>query len=144
MENLLSLLNPKGCQIDGMPRHKSVDAITTADVCTALSYAKLTFIQEQLVYLYVLKNNHIEKIDQAAESIALKLQKPDDVKLIFCALVELCATPAKYKPSQRNRAMITGLSRMQIQRRYGEVINEYIIKFQLEFMQIEGKINNSL
>ncbi|MEB6680271.1 hypothetical protein [Acinetobacter lwoffii] len=63
---------------------------------------------------------------------------------IFVALIELCKVPAHYSPSERNRAIIAGVSRMQIQRKLGQKINYFkeVLKDEIEIAS--AKINNQL
>lgn len=147
MEKLLRFLNPKTVNLDAMPSG-GIPLFTTADACLTLSYARLTPVQNKLLQCYALNHNHAEQLKTAAlflhsEFIQGKRADahPDHAIAMFIALVELCAVPANYKPSERNRAVIGGVSRMQIQRRLGGLITRFKEELSDEIDIIESKLD---
>ncbi len=150
MEKYLRLLNPKTTNFDstGGGNH---GALTAQDVCVALSYARLTPVQNQLIELCALNRNSIEQVKSSAQVIHAEFIRSNQADMssdheisIFVALIELCKVPAHYSPSERNRAIIAGVSRMQIQRKLGQKINYFkeVLKDEIEIAS--GKINNQL
>lgn len=146
MEKILRLLNPKSTNFDSVGGG-SYGALTTQDVCVAISYAELSSVQSILLRLHISKLNHLEDIVKATKTILLlsknlKLSsEPDrDETALYIALVEIFNCPADYKPSERNRAVIGSVSRMQIQRNLGNLINQYKAEIAKQLEEIESKI----
>ena len=150
MEQYLRLLNPKTTNFDAIGGG-SHGALTAQDVCVAMSYAKLTTVQVHLVELCVLNRNSLDQVKAAAQLIHSELIRTNQAEMsnehelsIFVALVELCKVPAGYSPSERNRAIIAGVSRMQIQRKLGLMINTFKTEFKAELDTVEWKIKDQL
>lgn len=152
MENYLRLLNPKTTNFDSIGGGNH-GALTAQDVCVALSYARLTPVQSQLIELCALNRNSIEQVKSSAQVIHAEFIRSNQADMssdheicIFVALVELCKVPANYSPSERNRAIIAGVSRMQIQRKLGHKINYFkeVLKDEIEIAsnQINYQIKN--
>lgn len=146
MEKYLRLLNPKSTNFDGVSGC-SHGALTTADVCVAMSYMRLTPIQDQLFQCFARNQNTVANLKVAAKSIQAEYSKrnanesnADHEVSLFIALVELCAVPADYKPSERNRAVIGGVSRMQVQRKLGKLIDNFKTDLREEIEAIETKL----
>ena len=150
MEKYFRLLNPKTTNFDAIGGG-SHGAMTSQDVCAAMSYAKLTTVQVHLVELCVLNRNSLDQVKAAAQLIHSELIRTNQAEMstehelsIFVALVELCKVPAGYSPSERNRAIIAGVSRMQIQRKLGLMINTFKTEFKAELDTVEWKIKDQL
>lgn len=150
MENLLRLLNPKTTNFEGVSGG-SYGALTAADVCVAMSYAKLSMIENALFTLYAFGPCPLNQVTELSESIFKSIEKNDssktDVdhkKCIFIALVEICNVSADYKPSVTNRALIGGVNRMQIHRKMGIVIDGYKEMLKSRIVEIEEKIRKAL
>ena len=150
MEKYLRLLNPKTTNFDAIGGG-SHGAMTSQDVCVALSYARLTPVQNHLIELCALNRNSMEQIKASTQVIhvefirTLKAEMSQEHELsIFVALIELCKVPANYSPSERNRAVIAGVSRMQIQRKLGQKINYFKEQLQDEIEIASIKIKNQL
>ena len=131
MEKYLRLLNPKTTNFDAIGGGNH-GALTSQDVCVALSYAKLTLVQSHLVELCALNRNSTDQVKLSAQVIHAELIRDKQAEMsgdhelsIFVALIELCKVPADYKPSERNRAVIAGVSRMKIQRHLGKLIDDF-------------------
>lgn len=160
MEKYLRLLNPKTTNFDAIGGG-SHGAMTAQDVCAALSYAKLTPVQDCLLRMTALNQNDMDDLKQAvrpllehaaqlkAESMRFRTvteqdlvdrSTADHVSAMYIALVEFCKVPADYKPSERNRAVIGGVSRMQIQRKLNPLIDSYKRMLQSELAAAENQI----
>lgn len=150
MENYLRLLNPKTTNFDAIGGG-SHGAMTSQDVCVALSYARLTPVQNHLIELCALNRNSMEQIKASTQVIYGEFVRTQKAEMsqehelsIFVALIELCKVPANYSPSERNRAVIAGVSRMQIQRKLGQKINYFKEQLQDEIEIASIKIKNQL
>ena len=150
MEKYFRLLNPKTTNFDAIGGG-SHGAMTSQDVCVALSYAKLTTIQSHLLELCALNRNSTDQVKLSAQVIHAELIKTKQAEMstehelsIFVALVELSKVPANYTPSERNRAVIAGVSRMQIQRKMGRMINNFKELLKNEIEIASEKINYQL
>ncbi|MEG2445370.1 MAG: hypothetical protein RSB22_04970 [Acinetobacter sp.] len=146
MEKLLRFLNPKSVNFEAMPSG-GIPLFTTVDACLTLSYAQLTPVQNKLLQCYALQQNNIDQLKSSASFIhsafvSLKQadQNHEHALAIYIALVEVCAVSASYKPSERNRAVIGGVSRMQIQRKIGGLVTRFKDDLIEELEIIEDKI----
>lgn len=142
MEKYLRLLKPKTTNYEAIGGG-SYGSITSQDVCAAISYAKLSELQTILLELYM---NHysFDQIKKFAVVIA-KLEDQIDAELaIYVALLEVFNAVPDYRPSERNRAMLAGVSRMQIQRTLGPVINRFKNLFTEEMKELEMEVKNQL
>lgn len=131
MEKYLRLLNPKTTNYESTGGG-NYGALTTQDVCIAISFAKLSTIQSHLVNLYALSQNSIDQIKLSTKVIHIELNQSNESNLnkdheisLFIALVEMCKVPADYKSSVRNRAVIGGVSKDRVQRNLNRIINHY-------------------
>lgn len=150
MEKLLRYLNPKSVNLEAIPSG-CIPLFTTVDACLTLSYAQLTPVQNKLLQCYALQQNNIEQLQSSASFIhsvyvSLKQadQNPDHALAIYIALVEVCAVSADYKPSERNRAVIGCVSRMQIQRKIGALVTRFKDDLIEELEIIESKIEHQM
>lgn len=148
MEKYFRLLNPKTTNFDAIGGG-SHGAMTSQDVCAAMSYANLTVVQVHLVELCVLNRNSLEQIKTAAQRIHSELIRTEQAEMsnehelsIFIALVELCKVPGDYKPSVRSRAIIGGVSKDMVQRKLNTMINNFRSVLRLEMISVKRKIKN--
>ncbi|EOE6707656.1 hypothetical protein ACKSBH_000034 [Acinetobacter baumannii] len=147
MEKYLRLLNPKTTNYEAIPSGCH-GALTTADICISISYAKLTRIQNILLDVYVLKKCTVEQLklistDIHKELISMgKSENTDEHSTsIYIALVELCLVAADYKPTVRNRGLIGGVSYLKVHRRLGALIDSYLELFKDELNIVSAKIS---
>lgn len=127
MEKYLRLLNPKTTNFDAIGGG-NFGALTREDVLLAISYARLPSKQAKLIRMYAFGDNTIEAITEHAQALETEYcyqNHIDHATALRVALIELFACPATYKPSERNRAVLAGLSRMKIQRVIGGLIEDY-------------------
>lgn len=150
MEKYLRLLSTKTTNYESTGGG-SYGALTAQDVCIAISYAKLTVIQSHLLNLYALNQNAIDQIKLSTKVIQSELvglniaELSDDHEIsIFIALVELCKCPADYKPSERKRAVIGGVSRMRVQRYLNPMVDRYKIMLREQISIAGSKIDSQL
>ena len=150
MEKYFRLLNPKTINFDAIGGG-SHGAMTSQEVCAAMSYAKLTAVQVHLVELCVLNRNSLDQVKAAAQLIHSELIRTNQAEMstehelsIFVALVELCKVPGDYKPSVRSRAIIGGVSKDMVQRKLNPMIDEFRSVLRLEMRSVEGEIKNQL
>lgn len=132
MEKLMRLLSPKTVNYEAIRVDNASGGMTAQDVLLAISYAKLTPVQNKLLQCYALNQNQLEQLKAAALFIHAGYvsskeaePKPDHEIAMYIALVEVCAVSADYKPSERNRAVIGGVSRMQVQRKLGALVTVF-------------------
>lgn len=118
MNSLINRLNPKTTQFDAAGTGASVGSITAADVCIAISYAKLSAVRCELVRLKCLNEATPARVSSLADQLIAHFAdgfKSTGMQLsvlkscIVTALAEFCLVPATYKPSGRNRALFIGV-----------------------------------
>lgn len=118
MEKYLRLLNPKTTNFDAIPSGGH-GALTAADICIAISYAKLTPLQDNLFRLKYMGANTIENVELFSNLLLKKYQDnfyhagvngAYHLAIIRVALVEFCMVAANYKPTERNREILSGYS----------------------------------
>lgn len=147
MEKYLRLLNPKTTNFDAIGGGCH-GALTREDVLIAISYARLTVAQDTLLKCLMghFKADEIEKVSITLCSAYVNDIQKDHLVSFKVAMIELFACPANYSPSERNRAIIAGVSRMQIQRKLGHKINYFkeVLKDEIEIAsnQINYQIKN--
>lgn len=152
MEKLLRLLNPKTVNFEPMPTG-GIPSLTTADVCLAMSYARLSPMQSNLIRLKCLGANSIENIEKFAAVLLVKydtqfmnagLAKIYHLAVIRVALIEFCMVPASYKPSCRNRAIFAGVSHQTVKNLLSKIIDELLDDFQIEFNVAAIKVSSMI
>lgn len=146
MEKYLRLLNPKTTNFESTSGG-NFGALTREDVLLAMSYACLSAKQEKLIRMYAFGDNKVEAIAQHAQSLEAEYCHENHINhatALRVALIELFACPATYKPSERNRAVLAGLSRMKIQRVVGSLINDYKEEIELDLKHALYKIHQKI
>lgn len=150
MEKYLRLLNPKTTNYDAIPSG-CYGALTTADICISISYAKLSKIQNILFEVYALKKCSVEQLNVISKEIHRELissgqseNTNEHSTSIYIALVELCLVAADYKPTVRNRGLIGGVSYLKVHRRLGAFIDTYLELFKEELNTVSAKISKQI
>ncbi|MGK9154729.1 hypothetical protein [Acinetobacter radioresistens] len=154
MENYLRLLNPKTTNFDALPG-AGHNVLTAADVCIAMSYAKLTPVQSELIRLKALNQNTFDDIEKALTVLRPYFDKyifekinqlccDSFDKAVVLSLIEHCRVPAGYKPSVRSRAAILGVSASEIQRKIKGLTDNLNELIQQEMETGLIKISNQL
>ena len=149
MEKFLRLLNPKSINYEADRVDGGVQQLTAQDVLLAISYAKLTPLQDNLIRLKCLGANTqynlnvfvpiLEKYFK--DSLNLKVADIDHHAVVMrIALTEFCMVTGKYSSSVRNRAVIGGVSMMVIHRHINQNINFFLNILNQEFENGAEKI----
>ena len=148
MEKYLRLLNPKTTNFDSIGGG-SHGALTTQDVCIAMSYAQLTPVQDNLVRMKCLGANTSGNIEVLAKHLAQKYLNLFAAKnisveyhqpIVRTALVEFCMVPASYKSSVRNRGVLAGVHHLVIHRYLNTSINTVLEDIKDEYSIANEKI----
>lgn len=148
MEKYLRLLNPKTTNFDAIGGG-SHGSITAQDVCVAMSYAKLTPLQDNLVRMKCLGANTLENIELLGKHLMQKYSNVLSAKnvsseyhepVIRTALVEFCMVPSGYSNSVRNRGVISGLNYVFIHRYLNDSINTVFEDFEKEYAIASEKV----
>lgn len=133
MEKYIRLLNAKTVNYEAIRVDNASASLTSQDVILAMSFAKLTPLQNNLIRLKCFNANSIQNIEKL--SIALfkryesKLGIENEDRVMTCirvALIEFCAVAGDYKPSTRNRAVLAGVNHLVIHRTLGDAIDQVL------------------
>ncbi|HCA5292636.1 hypothetical protein QZJ98_11960 [Acinetobacter baumannii] len=151
MENFIRLLNPKTVNYEAIRVDNTRPLYTAQDVILAISYAKLTKMQTILFGMYALNAYEDSEILELIHPIFKLIHTGEQIifeekreKALLIALLELCKVPATYKPSERNRAVLAGVSRMQVQRYLNELADFYKEILENEISKAVRKIEAAL
>ncbi|WP_151753320.1 hypothetical protein [Acinetobacter soli] len=148
MEKYLRLLQPKTTNFDAIGGG-NYGSITTQDVCIAMSYARLSPVQDNLLRLKCLGANSIENINKFAQALTPRFEKHFNAQkldvhhheiAIRVALIEFCKVPADYKPTCRNRAVLSGQNYLVIHRYLGKQISFVLDELSNEYALAEEKV----
>nr|WP_279052988.1 hypothetical protein [Acinetobacter tandoii] len=148
MEKYIRLLNPKTTNFDAIGGGNH-GALTTQDVCIAMSYAKLTPLQDNLVRIKCLGANTPDNIAQLGKHLIHKYSDVFSAKnvsheyhepVIRTALVEFCMVPASYKNSVRNRGILAGVHFLVVHRYLNESITHVFEDIEREFAIASEKL----
>lgn len=152
MEKLLRYLNPKTVNFDAIPSG-GLPNITTADVCIAMSYARLSPMQDNLVRLKCLGANSIENIEKFTSILLGKygngfissgLSNQYHLAVIRVAVIEFCKVPANYKPTERSREVLSGFSDSTVRKHLKTHIDAVLDDLKHEYELGEEKIFSQL
>lgn len=119
MEKYLRLLNPKSINYEADRIDGGIPSLVAQDILLAMSFAKLSSLQDVLIRLKYFGANTQANVNAFARILASKYEKQlsdagvshvyhESIALI--ALTEFCLVPASYKPTERGRAAICGFS----------------------------------
>lgn len=142
MEKLLRLLKPKSINYEADRIDGGLPSMTAQDVLLAMSYAKLTPLQDNLIRLKCFEANSESNIRIFSKLLITKystLFSDHDIKheyhfcVIYVALIEFCRVPADYVASCRKRAVIAGVEYRIIYRYLSGVIDMILKDFHEEF-----------
>lgn len=149
MEKFLRLLNPKSINYEADRIDGGTPSLTAQDVLLAMSFAKLTSIQDNLIRVKCFDANSERNIKIFANVLAanysLKLGsyniKPEHhYVVVYVALVEFCRVPADYVASCRKRAIIAGVEYRIIYRYLTGAIDMILKDLSNEFKDGADKI----
>ncbi|MHA3097764.1 hypothetical protein [Acinetobacter brisouii] len=148
MEKYLRLLNPKTTNFDAIGGGNH-GALTTQDVCIALSYAKLTPMQDNLIRLKCLGANTPDNVEQFAKRLVDKYTEQFRFKnlsseyyesVVRTALIEFCMVSASYTKSVRNRAVLAGVHFLVVHRYLNDSITTVFEDLEREFSIANDKL----
>lgn len=115
----MRLLSPKSINYEADRIDGGQPSITAQDVLLAMSFAKLTKLQDNLIRLKYFGANTPANVQIFSEILVGKYEQQfSDAgvnqiyhqSIVFVAVTEFCLVPASYKPSKRARAIICGWS----------------------------------
>lgn len=142
MEKYLRLLNPKSINYEADRIDGGVQQLTAQDVILAMSYAKLTPLQDNLIRLKCFGANTVHNLNIFVPVLEhhfkdLLSQKVTDIEhhavVIRIALTEFCAVAGKYSATVRNRAVIGKVSTMVVHRHINQHIDLFLSILNKEF-----------
>lgn len=119
MEKYLRLLNPKSVNYEADRVDGGSPALTAQDVLLAMSFAKLTGLQDNLLRLKYFGANTKSNVEIFSQVLLGNYQQRFldagvnqiyHIAIVQVALTEFCLVPASYKPTERNREVICGFS----------------------------------
>lgn len=152
MEKYLRLLNPKTTNFDAIPSGGH-GALTMADVCIAMSYAQLSPLQDNLVRLKCLGANTDSNIDVFTNILLKKytehLSRSNvdldyQFAIIKVALYEFCMVAGDYKPTERNREILSGFSDSTVRKHLKNWIDIVLEDLNEEYELAQEKIFSQL
>lgn len=136
MEKYFRLLNPKSVNYEADRIDGGSQSLTAQDVLLAMSYAKLTPLQDNLIRLKCFNVNTDANVRLLAGLLVKKyldMLTSMDIKheyhyvVVYVALVEFCCVSADYRSSSRKRAVIAGVE-YRIIFRYLAVVIDMVFK----------------
>lgn len=142
MEKFLRLLNPKTINYEADRIDGGVQQLTAQDVILAMSYAKLTPLQDNLIRLKCLGANTPHNLKMFVPVLVQYFKNILDEKIeviehhavvIRIALTEFCAVTAKYSSSIRNRAVLGNVNSTLIHRHLNDHIDMILKIFNEQF-----------
>lgn len=156
MEKYIRLLNPKSVNYEADRVDGGSPSMTAQDVLLAMSYAKLSPIQDNLIRLKCFGANSSKNILEMSSALLPKYKAHLDnhnvnpqyhLIVVKIAILEFCAVPSNYKPSVRGRGVLGGISYLVIHRYLNNHINSVIEnlndEFDLAFEKISFQLNKT-
>lgn len=131
MEKFLRLLSPKSVNYEADRIDGGQPSLTAQDVLLAMSYAKLSKFQDNLIRLKYFGANTKSNVEIFSQVLAGHYQDKFltagvnqiyHVAIVKVALTEFCMVPASYKPTERGRAAICGFSRTTLRNHMANLI----------------------
>lgn len=149
MEKLLRLLNPKTVNYEAIRVDNTKSELTAQDVILAMSFAKLTPFQDNLIRLKCLGANTIENVERFASLLskfyldrftkaAVAVEYHDSI--VKVALIEFCLVAGDYKPTERNRELISGFSDSTVRKHMKKHIDQVLTELNGEYELAQEKI----
>ncbi|QOW49252.1 hypothetical protein G0029_05260 [Acinetobacter sp. YH12138] len=136
MEKFMRLLNPKSINYEADRIDGGQPSMTAQDILLAMSFAKLTKLQDNLIRLKYFGANTKGNVQIFSEILVGKYEQQfTDAgvnqiyhqSIVLIALTEFCLVPASYKPTERARASICGWSDTTV-RNHMKICVEYTLK----------------
>lgn len=132
----MRLLNPKSINYEADRIDGGQPSMTAQDILLAMSFAKLTRLQDNLIRLKYFGANTKSNVQIFSEILVGKYEQQfTDAgvnqiyhqSIVLIALTEFCLVPASYTPSVRLRAVICGWSYFPVHK-YMVVHIEHVLK----------------
>ena len=149
MEKYLRLLNPKSINYEADRIDGGSASLTAQDVLLAMSYAKLSPLQDNLIRLKYFGANTKTNVEIFSRVLASKYQPLFDAagvsqvyheSIVLIALTEFCLVPASYKPTDRKREVICGFSDTTVRNHMKGHIETVVADLNAELIIGEDKI----
>ena len=149
MEKFLRLLSPKSVNYEADRIDGGQPSLTAQDVLLAMSYAKLSKFQDNLIRLKYFGANTKSNVEIFSQILVGKYQDEFTkagvnqiyhVAIVKVALTEFCMVPANYKPTERGRASICGFSGTTVRNRMKSHMDNVLKDLNLELHIGEVKI----
>lgn len=149
MEKFLRLLNPKTINYEADRIDGGVQQLTAQDVLLAMSYAKLSQLQDNLIrlkYFGANTNQNVEKFSKILISkyrqrfLDADLDIDYQYAVVLVALTEFCLVPANYTSTERNRGIICGWSRTVVRNHLNQHIAFVLVDLKEQLAEGEDKI----
>lgn len=135
MEKFLRLLNPKSINYEADRIDGGVQQLTAQDVLLAISYAKLSPLQDNLIRMKCFSAGtqaNVEKfslllVKLYEKELTLKNVNIDyHILIVKVALTEFCFVAGDYKSSDRSRGVIAGVSYSTVNRHMKKYIDQVL------------------
>ncbi|NWK74141.1 hypothetical protein HYG93_07535 [Acinetobacter sp. SwsAc6] len=119
MEKFMRLLNPKSINYEADRIDGGQPSMTAQDILLAMSFAKLTKLQDNLIRLKYFGANTKANVQIFSEILVGKYEQHFadagvnqiyHSSIVLVALTEFCLVPASYKATERSRASLCGWS----------------------------------
>ncbi|AXY57285.1 hypothetical protein CDG60_12335 [Acinetobacter chinensis] len=149
MEKYLKLLSPKSINYEADRIDGGIPSLQAQDVLLAMSYAKLTPLQDNLLRLKYFGANTKANIELFSSVLVSRFESNFNGygvpqvyhrSILKIALMEFCLVPGGYKPSKRNRAVLCGFSDTTVFIHMMKRVDEVLELFNLEMKIAEVKI----
>ena len=149
MEKFLRLLNPKSIDYGADRIDGGSPSLTAQDVVLAMSYAKLTQFEDNLLRLKYFGANTKSNVKIFSEILVGKYESKFTESgvsheyhqsILLIAVTEFCLVPASYKPTERARAALCGWSDTTVRKHMKIWVDRVIQDLNLELSNGEDKI----
>lgn len=149
MEKFLRLLNPKSINYEADRIDGGMPSLTAQDILLAMSFAKLTRLQDNLLRLKYFGANKKSNVKIFSEILVGKYEKQllasgvnqiYHQSIVLVAVTEFCLVPASYKPSKRARAIICGWSDTTVRNHMNGHVERVLDSLNEELSMGEDKI----
>lgn len=146
MEKYFRLLNPKSVNYEADPISGGLPSLMAQDVLLALSFAKLSALQDVLMrikYFGATQSTLLDLKKLAIKRYETKLLGVSEVyhdSIMLVALTEFCLVTASYKPTERARAKLCGFSASTVRKHMVGRINTILEDLTEELELAQDKI----
>lgn len=148
LEKYIRLLSPKTTNFDSIGGG-SHGALTAQDVCVAMSYAKLSPLQDNLVRMKCLGANTSTNVELLGKHLVQKYRDLLSARnvsdeyhepVVRTALIEFCMVPASYTNTVRNRGVLAGVHYLVVHRYLNASITAVLEDIEREYSVANEKL----